>query len=121
MDRDTFQDTTVSVYGDYTQLFWPMAYAIFERRREVEKQVSELTERDRKQFLKENAEARGLLRPAGPPRLFEQRKKLMADFYKIAGSKKNTARIKEWYGSNKELLSTLDELRAQGALEVGEI
>ncbi len=121
VDRDTFQDTTVSVYGDYTQLFWPMAYAIFEKRRAVEKQVAELSEKDKKQFFKENSEARGLLRPSGPPRLFEKRKKLMTDFYKIAGSKKNVARIKEWYQGNKELLGTLDELRAQGALDIGDI
>lgn len=121
VDRDTFQDTTVSVYGDYTQLFWPMAYAIFEKRRAVEKQVAELSDKDKKQFFKENREARGLLRPSGPPRLFEQRKKLMADFYKVAGSKKNVARIKEWYQSNKDLLGTLDELRAQGALDIGEL
>ncbi|HEY0076664.1 MAG TPA: hypothetical protein VGB77_21455, partial [Abditibacteriaceae bacterium] len=119
--RDTFHETTVSVYGDYTQLFWPMAYAIFERRKQFEKQVESLSDKDKKQFFKENSEARGLLRPSGPPRLFEQRKKLMADFHKVAGSKKNVARIKEWYQSNKELLGTLDELRGQGALDIGDL
>lgn len=121
VDRDTFHETTVSVYGDYTQLFWPMAYAIFERRKTFEKQVEGLSDKDKKQFFKENPEARGLLRPSGPPRLFEQRKKLMADFYKIAGSKKNVGRIKEWYQSNQELLGTLDELRGQGALDIGDL
>jgi len=121
VDRDTFQTTTVSVYGDYTQLFWPMAYALFERRREFERQAAKLSKNKRQEFLQENAEARGLLRPQGVPRLFPQRRALMEQFYKIAGSKKNVARIKEWYEGNAELLATLDQLSAAGALDVGEV
>ncbi|MBV9867672.1 MAG: deoxyhypusine synthase family protein [Abitibacteriaceae bacterium] len=121
VDRDTYQTTTVSVYGDYTQLFWPMAYALFERRREVEQQTTGMSEAERKKFLRENDEARGLLRDGGPPRLFNKRRDLMAQFYKIAGSRRNVARIKQWYQGNKELLGTLEQLREQGALEVGEV
>ena len=121
VDRDTFHETTVSVYGDYTQLFWPMAYALFEKRREFQRQVEGLKGRDLKQFYKENPDARGVLRPDGPPRLFEKRKQLLEGFYKAAGNKKNLARIKEWYEGNPELLDTLNTLREQGALDVGEV
>lgn len=121
VDRDTFHETTVSVYGDYTQLFWPMAYALFEKRREVEKQVEGMSSTQLAKFLRDNPEARGLLRPDGPPRLFEKRKELIAQFHKVAGSKRNVARIKEWYEGNKELLTTLDKLRQAGALEVGDV
>jgi hypothetical protein len=61
------------------------------------------------------------LRPDGPPRLFEKRKELMAQFHKVAGSKRNVGRIKDWYEGNKELLTTLDKLRQAGALDVGEV
>jgi len=121
VDRDTFHTTTVSVYGDYTQLFWPLAYSIFERRREFEQQTATMTEDAREEFLRENQEARGLLRRSGPPRLFPQRRQLMEQFTKVAGSKRNVARIKEWYEGNPELLSTLDKLRKQGALDVGDV
>jgi deoxyhypusine synthase len=121
VDRNTFHDTTVSVYGDYTQLFWPMAYSLFERRRQFEKQVADMPDTEREKFLQENDEARGLLRPQGVPRLFEKRRELMAQFYKVAGSKKNIGRIKEWYEGNPELLSTLDTLRDQGALDAGDV
>ena len=72
-------------------------------------------------YLKKNPEARGILRPGGPPRLFEKRKRLMDEFLKVAGSKKNVARIQEWYVGNKELLDTLNALRDQGALDIGEV
>jgi deoxyhypusine synthase len=121
VDRDTFHETTVSVYGDYTQLFWPMAYALFEKRKVVEAEYAALSPQSQKKYLKENVEARGLLRPSGPPRLLNKRRELLAQFYKVAGSRKNVARIKEWYNGNKELLNTLDELRAQGALDVGDV
>ncbi|MDQ3813918.1 MAG: deoxyhypusine synthase family protein [Armatimonadota bacterium] len=120
VDRHTYHTTTVSVYGDYTQLFWPMAYVIFERRREFERQVARLSKNKREEFLRENPEARGLLRPQGAPRLFPQRRRLMEEFYQIAGSKKNVARIKGWYEENSELLGTLNRLRDIGALDVGE-
>src|SRR3712207_8611238 len=48
------QTTTVSVYGDYTQLFWPMAYSLFERRNEFARQIAEMSEKESRQFLKEN-------------------------------------------------------------------
>ena len=121
VDRDTFATTTVSVYGDYTQLFWPMAYALFERRRELQQEVAEMPETARRKYLRENPEARGLLRPGGPPRLFNQRRALVDQFTKVAGSKRNVARIKEWYQGNSELLGTLEHLRAEGALDVGEV
>jgi deoxyhypusine synthase len=121
VDRDTFQDTTVSVYGDYTQLFWPMAYALFENRRALQAETKDLSEAQLRAYFKRKPEARGLLRPLGPPRLFEKRRQLIADFYKIAGSKKNVARIKKWYESNEELLKTLNQLRKRGALDVGEV
>jgi len=121
VDRDTYRDTTVSVYGDYTQLFWPLAYALFEQRKKLQEQHDALSPKKQAEFLRDDATARGILRPGGAPRLFNKRKKLIADFYKIAGSKKNTARIKEWFGGNAELLDTLNELRAQGALDVGDV
>ena len=121
VDRATFRTTTVSVYGDYTQLFWPMAYALFERRREIEAHANGLTEAKRAKFLRDDAEARGLLRPQGPPRLFNQRRALIEQFQKVAGSKRNMARIKERHLGNSELLGTLDALKKQGALDVGDI
>lgn len=121
VDRDTYHTTTVSVYGDYTQLFWPMGYALFERRREFEQQLAGLPQAQRRKFLRDNDEARGLLRPGGPPRLFSQRRRLISDFYKVAGSKRNMARIKRWYEDSPELLGTLDRLRQDGALDVGDV
>ena len=59
--------------------------------------------------------------PGGAPRLFLQRQQLMKEFYKIAGSKKNVARIKEWYEEKPELLDALNKLRDSGALDVGEV
>lgn len=120
VDRDTYRTTTVSVYGDYTQLFWPMAYALFERRREFESETRKMSKAQRLHFLSDNSEARGLLRPGGPPRLFPQRRDILAQFYKVAGSKRNVARIKEWYQGNSELMDTLEQLRQAGALDVGE-
>ncbi len=98
-----------------------MAYALFERRREVESIVEAMPKKRREEYLQNNVEARGLLRPSGPPRLFEKRRELMAQFLKVAGSKRNVARIKEWYEGNPELLKTLNALRKQGALDVGEV
>jgi deoxyhypusine synthase len=121
VDRDTFRDTTTSVYGDYTQIFWPMAYSLFERRRELQAQYEALSEKKRAKFLAENQEARGLIRPSGPPRLFLQRQQLMKEFYKIAGSKKNVARIKEWYEEKPELLEALNKLRESGAMDIGDL
>jgi deoxyhypusine synthase len=121
VDRDTFHFTTTSVYGDYTQLFWPMAYSIFERRRHFEAEYNSLPEAEREKYLQENQEARGLLRPQAGPRLFAQRKKLVSDFTKIAGSKKNMARIKEWFQDSPELFKTLEKLKKAGALEVGDV
>jgi deoxyhypusine synthase len=122
VDRDTFHETTVSVFGDYTQLFWPMAYAIFERRKQFEKEYYSLKKADvRARYLEENQEARGLLRVQGPPRLFEKRRELLADFYRIAGSKKNIGRIQDWYEDSPELHRTLKGLRTAGALDIGEI
>jgi deoxyhypusine synthase len=121
VDRDTFRETTTSIYGDYTQLFWPMAYSLFERRRHFEAEYNALPEADRSKYLQENQEARGLLRVQGGPRLFEKRKQLVADFYKVAGSKKNMARIKEWFQDSPELFKTLDKLKKAGALELGDI
>ncbi|MBW3636916.1 MAG: hypothetical protein KY445_10735, partial [Armatimonadetes bacterium] len=69
----------------------------------------------------ENPEARGLIRPSGAPRLFTQRKALLKDFLKVAGSKKNMARIKEWYEEKPELLEALEKLRGVGALDVGDV
>ncbi len=121
VDRDTFRETTTSVYGDYTQLFWPMAYSLFERRREMLRQYEALSAKKQAVHLAENQEARGLIRPSGPPRLFNQRKQLLEEFYKVVGSKKNMARIKEWYEEKPELLGALDKLRHAGALDVGDI
>ena len=121
VDRDTFRETTTSIYGDYTQLFWPMAYSLFERRRHFESEYTALKQDERDKYLQENPEARGLLRVQGGPRLFEQRKKLLGDFYKVAGSKKNMARIKEWFQDSPELFKTLDKLKKNGALDVGEV
>jgi deoxyhypusine synthase len=121
VDRDTFHETTVSVFGDYTQLFWPLAYAIFERRKQFEKEYWPLKAKDREKYLEENPEARGLLRVQGPPRLFEKRKELLADFYRVAGSQRNLARIQEWYEDSPELHRTLAGLRKAGALNVGEV
>jgi deoxyhypusine synthase len=121
VDRDTYHETTVSVYGDYTQLFWPLAYALFEKKREVEREVAGLSSTQLAKYLKKNPHARGLLRPGGPPRLFEKRKQLMDDFLQVAGSKKNVARIQDWYEGNEELLDTLNALRKQGALDVGDV
>jgi hypothetical protein len=39
----------------------------------------------------------------------------------VAGSKKNVARIQEWYENSPELFKTLDKLRCGGALDAGEI
>ncbi len=121
VDRDTFRETTTSVYGDYTQLFWPLAYALFERRREFQRQHDQLSDKKKSKMLKENAEARGLLRVDGAPRLFLQRQQLMKDFLKVAGSKKNLKKIQAWYEEKPELLEALDKLRAAGALDVGEV
>ena len=121
VDRDTFRETTVSVYGDYTQLFWPLAYALFERRREFESRYQALSAKKKTKMLAENAEARGLIRPDGAPRLFTQRRQLMADFIQVVGSKKNRARIKDWFEEKPELLQALDKLRKAGALDVGEV
>lgn len=121
VDRDTFHETTVSVYGDYTQLFWPLAYALFERRRHFENEVAPLPEAQRTKYFAANPEARGLLRPQGGPQLFRKRKQLIADFYKVAGSKKNVARIQEWYQDSPELFKTLNKLRQAGALDAGEL
>ncbi len=122
VDRDTFRDTTVSVYGDYTQLFWPMAYALFERRRQFEAEYNSIRKvADREKYLEENQEARGLLRPQGAPRLFEQRKQLMQEFYRVAGSKRNVARIQEWYEEGGDLLKALDKLQKAGALDIGDL
>ena len=103
------------------QLFWPLAYALFERRREFTRQYDELSDKKKAKMLKENAEARGLLRVDGAPRLFLQRRQLLADFVKVAGSKKNLKRIQNWFEGKPELLEALDKLRAAGALDVGEI
>ena len=46
---------------------------------------------------------------------------LIPDFYKVAGSKKNMARIKEWFEDSPELFKTLDTLKAAGALDVGDV
>jgi deoxyhypusine synthase len=121
VDRDTFHETTVSVFGDYTQLFWPMAYAIFERRKHFQKEYDSLKRGEHAKYLEENAEARGLLRLQGPPRLFEKRRQLLADFQRVAGSKRNIARIQEWYEDSPELHRTLTGLRQAGALDIGEI
>lgn len=121
VDRDTFHETTVSVFGDYTQLFWPMAFAIFEKRKQFEKEYWPLKAKDREKYLQENPEARGFLRLQGPPRLFEKRKELLADFNRVAGSKRNLARIQEWYEDSPELHRTLNSLREAGALDIGEI
>ena len=75
----------------------------------------------RVKYLEENAEARGLLRLQGPPRLFEKRKNLLEDFYRVAGSKKNLARIQEWYEDSPELHRALAGLKKNGALDVGEV
>ena len=121
VDRDTFRETTTSVYGDYTQIFWPMAYALFERRRELLRPYQALSPKKKTRMLEENAEARGLIRAQGAPRLFAQRKQLMEDFYQVAGSKKNMKRIKAWFEEKPELLEALESLRAAGALDVGEV
>ena len=121
VDRDTFRETTTSVYGDYTQIFWPMAYSLFERRRAFQTQYEELSAKKKSKMLEEDTEARGLIRPQGAPRLFTQRRQLMKDFIKVAGSKKNRARIKDWFEEKPELLQTLDKLREAGALDVGEV
>ena len=119
VDRDTFRETTVSVYGDYTQLFWPLAYALFERRRHFQSEVAQLPESEHAKYFEANPEARGLLRRQGGPKLFLQRKQLIADFYKVAGSKRNIARIQEWYEDSPELFKTLEKLRKAGALDAG--
>jgi hypothetical protein len=62
-----------------------------------------------------------LLRLQGPPRLFEKRRELLADFYRVAGSKKNIGRIQEWYEDSPELHRTLKALRTAGALDIGEV
>lgn len=121
VDRDTFKATTTSVYGDYTQLFWPMAYALFERRRQFQAEYDALPTKKRAKYLEENQEARGLLRPSGPPRLFLQRKQLREEFFKIAGSKKNMSRIRDWYQEKPELMDALEKLRGTGALDVGDV
>jgi len=121
VDRDTFRETTTSVYGDYTQIFWPMAYSLFERKRGFEAGYQALSAKKKEKFLAENTEARGLIRPQGAPRLFLQRRELLRRFYEIAGSKKNMARIREWYQEKPELLAALEKLRASGALDVGEV
>ena len=121
VDRDTFHETTVSVYGDYTQLFWPLAYALFERRRHFQNELAQLPAAQHPKYFEANPEARGLLRPQGGPQLFRQRKQLIADFYRVAGSKKNVARIQEWYEDSPELFKTLDKLRQAGALDAGEL
>ena len=122
VDRDTYHETTVSVFGDYTQLFWPLAYGIFEQRKKFEAEYHGLKkDADKENYLAGNPAARGLLRLSGPPRLFEKRKQLLADFYKVAGSKKNVARIKEWYEDSPELVKTLNKLRDTGALDVGDV
>ena len=121
VDRDTFRETTTSVYGDYTQLFWPMAYALFERRRELLREYEALSPKKKAKMLEDSAEARGLIRPQGAPRLFTQRRALLNDFYAVAGSKKNLKRIKEWFEEKPELLEALEKLREAGALDVGEV
>ena len=121
VDRETFRETTTSVYGDYTQIFWPMAYALFERRRELLREYESLSPKKKVKMLEESAEARGLIRPDGGPRLFTQRRALLDDFYQVAGSKKNMKRIKEWFEEKPELLEALEKLRAAGALDVGEV
>ena len=121
VDRDTFRETTTSVYGDYTQIFWPMAYALFERRRELLGEYQKLSPKKKTKLLEENVEARGLIRPNGAPRLFTQRRALMDDFTKVAGSKKNMKRIRQWFEEKPELLEALEKLRAAGALDVGEV
>ncbi len=121
VDRDTFRETTTSVYGDYTQIFWPMAYALFERRREFMGEFGTLGTKKKARFLDENEEARGLIRPSGPPRLFTRRRELLKKFYDVAGSKKNMARIKAWAEEKPELIAALEKLRAAGALDVGEV
>ncbi|HEX8463775.1 MAG TPA: deoxyhypusine synthase family protein, partial [Abditibacterium sp.] len=121
VDRDTFRDTTTSVYGDYTQIFWPMAYSLFERRRAFLAEYEALGAKKKETYLAENQEARGLIRPQGAPRLFTQRKALLEQFTKVAGSKKNMARIKEWYEEKPELMQALEKLREVGALDVGEV
>jgi hypothetical protein len=93
---------------------------LFEKRREVEKQVEVCRVLSSPSSCAIIRSAR-LLRPDGPPRLFEKRKELMAQFHKVAGSKRNVGRIKEWYEGNKELLGTLDKLRQAGALDVGDV
>ena len=121
VDRDTFRDTTTSVYGDYTQLFWPMAYAMFERRREFLREFEAMNSKKKEKYLAQNQEARGLIRPSGPPRLFLQRRALLKAFYDVAGSKKNMKRIQDWAEEKGELMDALGKLRAAGALDVGEI
>ena len=118
VDRDTFQDTTASVYGDYTQLFWPMAYSLFEQRKKFQNEYDALKPKERSKYLQENAEARGLLRIDGAPKLFLKRDQLMREFKAVAGAKKNMARIKEWYQDSPELFKTLEKLRKNGALDV---
>ncbi|PQV65155.1 homospermidine synthase (spermidine-specific) [Abditibacterium utsteinense] len=121
VDRDTFRETTTSVYGDYTQIFWPMAYSLFERKRGFEAEYQSLSGKKAEKYLAENPEARGLIRPQGAPRLFNQRKELLRKFHEIAGSKKNMARIREWYEEKPELLQALEKLRESGALDVGDV
>lgn len=121
VDRDTFRDTTTSVYGDYTQIFWPMAYALFERRREFMAQYEALSTKKKEKLLAQNPEARGLIRPQGAPRLFTQRAALMQEFHRVAGGKKNMARIKDWYEEKPDLMEALEKLREAGALDVGEV
>lgn len=121
VDRDTFRETTTSIYGDYTQLFWPLAYALFERRRQFMAEYEALSPKKKIKMLEENPEARGLIRPDGAPRLFLQRKKLLEDFKSVAGSKKNLKRIRDWFEQKPEELEILDKLRAAGALDVGEV
>ena len=53
--------------------------------------------------------------------MFTQRQQLMADFVKVAGSKKNLKRIRNWFDEKPELLEALEQLRAAGALDVGEV
>ena len=51
----------------------------------------------------------------------EKRRELLRQFHEIAGSKKNMARIRDWYEEKPELLQALEKLREVGALDVGEV
>jgi deoxyhypusine synthase len=97
VDKDTYLQTTESMFGDYSQVMPFIAKALLDNRKRFEKRLAEVGE---EQLFKEEPRARGYLRPRTGYRLYERRDELTA---KLMDDVKNNA---EWLKSSIEYQST---------------